>query len=89
MTDIVYYPLQLIADVIKRPHDEIIIAFALGMMMFLCAGLSLIDSPRLRRLYSISLGLFCSFYVFGFNALFIMPYHFIGYACMVLLPRDV
>jgi hypothetical protein len=88
-SDIVYYPLDLLSSVINRPNEEIIIAFTLGLIMFLCAGLSLIDTPLYRRLYSISLGLFCSFYVFGLKALAIMPYHFIGYASMVLLPRTV
>lgn len=87
VADIAYAPLQKIADATGKPLDESMLGLCLILNIILCLIISHIHSPKIRRVYSLSLGLFMSIYTFGGSCILLVPYNMIAFLFMSVFPR--
>jgi hypothetical protein len=87
LAEVIYLPVYEGSKMLGLPADEGILGICLLATFVMNLVLSHIFSPAIRKIYSTSLGLLVSNYVFGASFLLVLPYSMIGFACIHIFPR--
>ena len=88
ISDILYYPITSIAEIVQRPEDQVVYMIASTVVLFVNFGLYYHrGTPFQRQLYSTTTGLAIHYYVFGMSGLASLLTNVFSYLAIITMPR--
>lgn len=90
LSDVLYAPVDIVAEVMDRPADQVIYMLASVVALLSCFTLKGMEgrSATTRKLFSLLTGLFIHYYVFGLSGLASIVTNILSYLAIVILPKD-